>query len=141
MNKVKSLIICLCLLALANSKAQVPGSSTDAASLHRAQRALTDVIIHDIFSPTGASRIYAYSNIAAYEVLVKANQSYHSLYGQVKTFPDLPAPTTKIDYTVSAITAFFLTGKKLVYSDDMLEDSMQVVMTSLKNRKLSAAVF
>ena len=32
---------------------------------------VTEVIIHDIFSPPVASRIYAYSNMAAYEVLVQ----------------------------------------------------------------------
>ena len=34
---------------------------------------LTDVIIHDIFKPPVASRIYAYANLAGYEALVPGN--------------------------------------------------------------------
>ncbi|MBS1935723.1 MAG: phosphatidic acid phosphatase, partial [Bacteroidetes bacterium] len=36
--------------------------TTDATPLHRAEKALTDVIVHDIFSPPVASRIYLYAN-------------------------------------------------------------------------------
>ncbi|RYZ41933.1 MAG: hypothetical protein EOP49_28605 [Sphingobacteriales bacterium] len=40
-------------------------ASNEAEYLHRAQEALTEVIVHDIFSPPVASRIYLYSNLAA----------------------------------------------------------------------------
>jgi hypothetical protein len=111
----------------------------EASALHRSQQALTDVIVHDIFSPTGASRIYAYSNIAAYEVLVKTDKSYRSLYGQLKGFPEIPSPTSNVHYPLSAVCAFFLTAKKLVYSDHMIEDSLESLVTHFKNKKLSAA--
>mgnify|MGYP003499280747 FL=1 len=35
--------------------------------LHRSVKQVTDVIVHDIFSPPVASRIYGYMSIAAYE--------------------------------------------------------------------------
>ena len=46
---------------------------------------LTDVIIHDIFSPPVASRIYSYANLAGYEALVPYD-NYESLGGKLKRF-------------------------------------------------------
>ena len=34
---------------------------------HQSMKQLSDVIVHDIFSPPVASRIFAYSSIAGYE--------------------------------------------------------------------------
>ena len=56
--------ITITLLAFAlipNTRAQ------DAGTLHRAIKTVTDVMVHDIFSPPVASRIYAYISVAAYE--------------------------------------------------------------------------
>jgi hypothetical protein len=43
--------------------------SNSAAPLHASMKQLTDIIVHDIFSPPQASRIYAYASIAAYEAM------------------------------------------------------------------------
>ncbi|MEM6262981.1 MAG: phosphatidic acid phosphatase, partial [Bacteroidota bacterium] len=40
--------------------------------LHQSMARLTDVIIHDIFSPPAASRVYVYPAVAAYEVMALA---------------------------------------------------------------------
>ena len=40
-----------------------------AEPLHQAFHDLTGVIVYDIFSPPQAARVYAYSSVAAYEVL------------------------------------------------------------------------
>ena len=48
----------------------------DAQEYHNASDQLTSVIVHDIFSPPVASRIYAYSNIAAYEVIAQGSSSH-----------------------------------------------------------------
>ena len=67
--------------------AATPTSSStaiaDASPLHQAVHDLTSVIVYDIFSPPQASRIYAYSSVAAYEVLRQADTSYKSLAGQL----------------------------------------------------------
>ena len=52
--------------------------------IHRSMKALTDVIVHDIFSPPVASRIYTYPSIAAYEILQHANPEYQKLEGQLR---------------------------------------------------------
>ncbi|HEX8358457.1 MAG TPA: hypothetical protein VF610_13630, partial [Segetibacter sp.] len=106
-----------------------------ALPLHRAQKALTDVIVHDIFSPPVAGRIYAYSNIAVYEVLLKQNQQYHSLYKQVDSFPQIPVATTKICNSLAGVYAFLLTGKSLVFSEAILQDSINNILQWYKNNK------
>ncbi|HLG40045.1 MAG TPA: hypothetical protein VI461_10265, partial [Chitinophagaceae bacterium] len=91
--KILSLNALYILLVVSSGYSQ-PGSKSrdDAAILHRAEKALTDVIVHDIFSPPVASRIYVYANIAAYEVLVKADDSCKSLYGLLPAIPDIASP-------------------------------------------------
>ena len=51
--------------------------------LHRTMKAITDRIVHDIFSPPVASRIYTYSSVAAYEAIIHDDKSYKSLAGQL----------------------------------------------------------
>lgn len=119
-----------CLQAGVSLAADMPGRSPDATPLHRAEKAVTDVMVHDIFSPPVASRIYLYTNVAAYEVLVRAYPGgYRSLHGQVKAFPLLPAPKEKIDGSLAAVYAFMTVGKKLIFSEAVLEDSMRSILT------------
>jgi hypothetical protein len=120
------------------SKAQVKTWETDAAPLHRAQKALTDVIVHDIFSPPAASRIYAYSNIAAYEVLVKGHQDYKSFGNQLNALPEMPVATGKICFSLAAVNAFLITGKSLVFSESMLQDSADNILQWYKNKKITS---
>ena len=121
--------------------AQQKQATDDAAPLHRAQKALTDVMVHDVFSPNVASRIYAYANMAAYEVAIKGQTGYRSLHGQLKSFPLIPAPPAKIAGSLSAAYAFLQVGKKLVFSEPMLEDSINHLLRWYRQKKISAASF
>ena len=102
--------------------------------LHKAQHALTTVIVHDIFSPPVSSRIYAYAHIAAYEILIQNDTNYHSLRGQIKDFPLIPRATTGISHELAAVSAFLLTGKRLIFSEKILEDSIQQILATYRKR-------
>lgn len=52
-----------------------------AQDYHDAVDMVTAIQVHDIFSPPVSSRIYAYSNIAAYEAMITGDSSYRSLAG------------------------------------------------------------
>ncbi len=108
--------------------AQVPDWQTDPAPLHRAQKALTSIIVHDIFSPPVAARIYAYTTIAAYEVLVKHHKKYHSLYKQLAAFPEIPAAKHTINTSLAAVNAFCITAKNLVFSEEIMQDSINNIL-------------
>lgn len=96
---------------------------SNAECLHQCNVALEKAIIHDIFSPPVASRIYTYPNLAAYEILQQLDQDYQSLHGFLNDFPIIPLPgkDEKINHYVAACAAFCEVGKSLVYSDEMLD--------------------
>lgn len=105
----------------------------DAGSLRRASAALTDIMVHDIFSPPVASRIYLYTSIAAYETMVKAHpREYASLYGQIKGFPAIAAPVKPVYFPVASVYAFLVVGKRLVFSDSTIQDSIRIILDALK---------
>jgi hypothetical protein len=64
----------------------------------RSVKKLTDIIVYDIFSPPVAARIYAYPNIAAYEVLVNEYPSYISLSGQLRGLNGVSTPNNQETY-------------------------------------------
>src|SRR6478736_4827312 len=69
---------------------------------------LTLVIISDIFTPPVCSRIYAYTNIAAYEALRQGYKNYPSSAGKLNTLQKLPQPKTgaAYNYPIAGVIAF-----------------------------------
>jgi hypothetical protein len=104
--------------------------AADPAYLHRSVKQLTDVIVHDIFSPPVASRIYAYSSLAAYEVMASANADYQSLAGQLNDFSGVPAPQKEVEYCypLAAVTAFLKVGQTLIFSEDSMRVFREKIM-------------
>lgn len=92
--------------------------------LHRTLKQVTDVIVHDIFSPPVASRIYAYSTVAAYEAIIQQDESYTSLAGQLNGLTETPKPEKGKEYSfpVASAQAMFKVGRTLVFSEDKMDD-------------------
>jgi len=108
--------------------------------LHASVDKVIEIMIHDIFSPPVASRIFAYPNIAAYEIIALQNSTYNSLAGQLKGLTAIPKPdsTKTINHEVAALVAHMELNKKLIFSEDkmeMLRDSLYSVWET-KNAKL-----
>lgn len=84
---------------------------------------LTDVIVHDIFSPPVASRIYAYPHIAAYEILIHDYPQYQSLQGQLNKFTGVPQPAKDSTYCfpLASLHAFLTISRNLTFSGEMLD--------------------
>ncbi|GAA4816134.1 hypothetical protein GCM10023330_25510 [Litoribaculum gwangyangense] len=89
---------------------------------HKAVDKITAIMVHDIFSPPVASRIYLYPNVAAYEIICKEDQSYKTLVGQVNGLTSIPNPKTNenINFKVAALTAYFDLGKELIFSEEKI---------------------
>jgi hypothetical protein len=102
--------------------------------LHRAVQQLTDVIVHDIFSPPVASRIYAYASIAAYETVALGSPKYHSLAGQLTDLQPLAGidTTQKYNLSVAAVHAYLTVGKKLIFSEEKIEAFQQQLYAEIK---------
>ena len=90
--------------------------------LHRSVKKLTDVIIHDIFSPPVAARIYAYTSVAAYEALVPAYPNRRSLINQLNGLTAVAVPDGDKTYhfPLASACAYLTVAKKLIFSEDRL---------------------
>ncbi|MEO1515443.1 MAG: vanadium-dependent haloperoxidase [Bacteroidota bacterium] len=82
---------------------------------------LTEVIVEDIFTPPVASRIYAYPNIAAYEILRLQQPSLRSLVGQLHGLDSLPKATPDVYLPLAAGIAFARVGRALVFGQEKME--------------------
>ena len=87
---------------------------------------LTDISVYDIFSPPVASRVYAYPNIAAYEVMATAfPEKYHSLAGQLKGLKKAPELPENVNPYLAALYAFNIVGKSMIFSEDKMTTFQQ----------------
>ena len=118
-----TLIIIMSLFAYMPGKAATGDVLRDAEPVHRALKAVTDIMVHDIYSPPVASRIYAYVSVAGYEAAVPADQRYLSLAVQLHSLQPAPSPALgkPCDFTVAAVEAMLVTAKALVISEDSIE--------------------
>ncbi|SOD88440.1 vanadium-dependent haloperoxidase [Spirosoma fluviale] len=84
---------------------------------------LTEVVIHDIFSPPVASRIYSYANLAGYEALVPFDTQYESLAGKLKRFQSGPKPEPGKEYCfpLASARAFLTVARALTFSVDFYD--------------------
>lgn len=84
-------------------------------------KTLSDIIVHDIFSPPVASRVYAYPSIAAYEVMAYSDPDYQSLAGQLTDLTPPPVPDNQnINFPLASVQAFIKVGTALVFSEDRM---------------------
>ena len=104
---------------------------------------LNYVIIYDIFTPPVAARVFAYSNLAAYEVLARGGKEIISLQGKVKGLNNIPAPakTENIDYPFASLIAFLKVGENLTFSGNTMEKLVDSVKSLAKNSGMPDEMF
>jgi len=107
-----------------------------------AMQNLTDIIVHDIFSPPVASRVYLYPTVAAYEIIAqKYPDKYNSLVGQVKELSTIPSPSDKnVNYHLASLVAFNTVGKALIFSENKMELFEKNFKTQLKELNVPSKV-
>lgn len=98
--------------------------ASDPALLHQLTEQLTDVIVYDIFKPPVASRVYAYTYLAAYEVLRNQFPEYPTLAGKVNEFQQVPSPEEGKAYCfpLASMKAFTTMGRELTFSTTMWDE-------------------
>ena len=84
---------------------------------------LTEVVIHDIFSPPVASRIYGYATLAGYEAMAPFNPGFGSLAGNLKTLKKGPQPQANqaYCYPLAGAKAFLTVARALTFSADFYD--------------------
>ena len=104
---------------------------SNADFLHQSMKNLSDIIVHDIFSPPVASRIYAYPSIAAHEIFAAENDSINSLVGKVSELTQIPQAEKEIIPSIAAVHAFNIVGKQLIFSEAKMEEFQDSLMTQI----------
>lgn len=124
--KMKKLIILTSIILFfsCGEEKTIESISISPEELHASVDKVTEIMIHDIFSPPVASRIFAYPNIAAYEIIALDNPEYLSLAGQVKDLTAIPNPKDEeaINYQMAALVAHMELGKRLIFSENRMEE-------------------
>lgn len=83
---------------------------------------VTSIMVHDIFSPPVASRIYAYPNIAAYEILAQSDPKMSSLTQSIKHLKPIPqAKDSTLNLELAALIAHMELSKSLVFSEERMQ--------------------
>jgi hypothetical protein len=95
--------------------------AADPELLYNCSKHLTDVIIHDIFKPPVASRIYGYTYLATYEAMRPGFPAYQPLGGKLNGYTDAPAPEAGKEYcfSLAGIKAFTVAARNFTFSADM----------------------
>lgn len=90
---------------------------------HAAIDNVTQIMIHDIFSPPVASRIFVYPNIAAYEIMAQNSKTYISLQNQLNGLDSIPKLDSKsgVNQPLAALVAHMELSKQLVFSEEIVD--------------------
>jgi len=115
-------LIIFTLLISCNQKEEPIVITAD--DFHKSVDKVGEVMVHDIFSPPVASRVFAYTNIAAYEIIAQKNNTYFPLEDQVTGLTAIPkAEVSKpVNYQLAALIAHIDLSKRLIFSEDRIEN-------------------
>jgi hypothetical protein len=111
--------------------------------VHRSVKQVTDVIVHDIFSPPVAARIYTYMCVAGYEVAIHEDSKYVSLAGQLNGLGAVPQPEPgqEYSYPLATVQAMLKVGRTLVFSEDKMDVFYNNLMLEFRNSGMPEEVF
>ena len=134
-------VISACSVSVSNEDYRPKVNNPD--FLHRSVKHVTDVMVHDIFSPPVASRIYVYMSVAGYEAAIHDNPGYISLAGQLKDLKPVPAPEEGVQYCfpLASVEAMLTVGKALVFSEDKMDTFHDTMMEEFRDAGVPDDVF
>jgi hypothetical protein len=82
--------MCLLLVVRCAIKGQQPVLTNKDVSKVIAR--MTDVMVHDVTNPPLASRFFAYTCLAGYEVMAQNDKQLKSMHGVLNQYPVISAP-------------------------------------------------
>lgn len=120
--KKYTLILTLFTIIFVSCKKNEP-IAINTEDYHATVDKVVEIMVHDIFSPPVASRVFAYPNIAANEILAIKNNGKNTLVGKISSLKPIPKPKDEnnINYELSALTAHIDLSKRLLFSETQME--------------------
>ena len=118
-------------------------SASNPDYLHRSIKAITDRIVHDIFSPPVASRIYAYTSVAAYEAARFSDPQLISLTNQLNGLTYMPIPEQGQSYSfeLASVRAALKVGRTLIFSESDLDIVSEGILKEIRESGIPKDVF
>ncbi|MBL0740664.1 vanadium-dependent haloperoxidase [Chryseolinea lacunae] len=115
----------------------------DPEHLHQTIKKVTDIIVHDIFSPPVASRIYAYVSVATYEAARHQDSTLLSLEGQLHGLADVPQPEKGKVYCfpLASVQAALKMARVLIFSEDELDKYSQQLLAEYQHSGMPEDVY
>lgn len=143
MKKICIALAAIFLLAACQPKSNWQKLAENPEFIHRSVRQVTDVMVHDIYSPPVASRIYAYVSVAAYEAAVNGDKDYISLSGQLNGLDSVPKPEAgkQYCYTLAAAHAALTVGKIMIMSEGRIESYHDKMMAEFRETGMPDDVY
>ncbi len=137
------LLLPLLVVACAKDPAVYQEEAANPEYLHRSMKQITDVIVHDIFSPPVASRIYAYASIAGYEAIIADKSEFNSLAGQVNELKPIPQLEVGKEYCLplASVHAMLKVGRALIFSEEKIDEFMTKIESEYKDMGIPRSVF
>jgi hypothetical protein len=128
------IVVLLLIFACSANDEEYKLKANNPEFIHRSLRVITNRIVHDIFSPPVASRIYAYSSIAAYEVIIQQSNAHQSLASQLNGLTAIPQPEAGKEYcyTLAATEAMLKVGRTFIFSESDLDLEYEKIMDDFK---------
>jgi PAP2 superfamily len=142
-NPILILIIFLFFASCTTDNGEWRTKAQNPDFLHRSVKQVTDVIVHDIFSPPVASRIYAYMSIAAFEAAIHQDTKYQTLAGQLTGLEKFPQPEEGNNYCfpLASVQAALKVGRTLVFSEDKMDVFYDGIMQEYRDAGVPDDVF
>src|SRR5258706_2668592 len=136
-------IMLVFLFSCSDNKGEYKTKVQDPEYFHRSMKEITDRIVHDIFSPPVASRIYSYASLAGYETIIHQDKNYVTLAGQLDGLEKFPQPdsTQEYCYPLAATEAMLKVGRALIFSEEDLDKFYNREMQEFRNMGVPDNVF
>lgn len=103
---------------------------------HNSIDQIISVMIHDIFSPPVASRIFAYPNVAAYEIIASNNKDFKSISGQLSgltAIPNYDKSKGPLNVHLASLVAYIDVSKELIFSEEPIVKYRDSLYTNWKS--------
>ncbi|AEE48557.1 vanadium-dependent haloperoxidase [Haliscomenobacter hydrossis] len=120
----KYIYSCVLLFTLfACTKKAVVSPEINSRDISNVITQMTDVMIHDVTNPPLAARFFAYTCLAAHEVVALHDSKVPSMQGRLNEFPKIEKPSIagEYSYPVAAVLAMYETAKKMQPSGKLLD--------------------
>lgn len=130
-----STLFAILLLSSCKQHKADPKILTDQNILHRNMDQLTQVIVHDLFAPPNASRIYAYTSLAAYEAVRFEKSDLPSVTARLQGFAPMPEPEAgkAYNYLLAASNAFFTVAENVTFSKDSMQGYKKALFADFRS--------